>query len=455
MVNGTKQSGNKWAKIFAITTILAIFFLGNATGMVTAFATFFRTLSLDSNPLPGYGYGYGVDGVTYGYGYGYGYDTTPDAFAFTALTGKELSTSYESNTITVAGLNTSAAISIAGGEYYIVRNISESSFGFDTAYATPSPTWTSTWGTVYNGDVVKVRLTSAATYSTLASASLTIGTASATFNVTTKVYSGGGGSGGGGFGGGSTTTTSGNASTSHTTTTTTVNGNTTTTTTTEGRRSTVTTTTNGVTTTEVKIKTPSGVEVPMIPACGLSPQKNVLTSLSQIKLFDSKDSWAKRYIYRLAIRGTIDNVDAFRPNDRVTRAEFLKMVMTAAGCVPSGTGAINFTDVASDAWYAPYVSLALTTHVISDQFEKFRPDDFISRGEASKIIAGIFKLDLSNVQVTFEDLDPASDLAKYIETSKSLGFFTGELVGGKLKFRPNDSILRAEVAKVVVDAFGL
>ena len=81
--------------------------------MLTTFATFFRTLSLDSNPLPGYGYGYGVDGSTYGYGYGYGYDTTPDAFAFTALTGKELSTVYESNSITVAGINTPATISIA------------------------------------------------------------------------------------------------------------------------------------------------------------------------------------------------------------------------------------------------------------------------------------------------------------------------------------------------------
>lgn len=313
----------------------------------------------------------------------------------------------------------------------------------------PGPTWTTASGTAYEGDVIKVRLTSSASYSTLASATLTVGGTSATFNVTTKAYSGGGGSGGG------YVQPLTNNTPAQVVTTTKTEGGKTIKTTTDGRKTTTTTTVGGSTTTVVTMKTPSGITVPMIQQCGLISQKDVLTE-AQLKLLDSRDNWAKAYIYRLAMRGTIDNVDAFRPNDRVTRAEFLKMVMTAAGCVPTTGVDVHFTDVAKDSWYAPYVSLALSAKVISSEFTTFRPNDYISRGEASKIIAGLFKLNLSNVKsFSFTDLDLTTDLAKYIEASKRLGFFAGQIVDGKLTFRPNDSILRSEVAKVIVDTFGL
>ena len=110
-------------------------------------------------------------------------DPTPDVFTLTAQTGKELSTSYESNTITVTGTNTGSAISITGGQYKI-----------------NSGAYTSTAGTVNPGDTVTVKVTSSNAYSTQASATVTIGGVSATFTLTTKSApsSGGGGGGGGG-----------------------------------------------------------------------------------------------------------------------------------------------------------------------------------------------------------------------------------------------------------------
>lgn len=83
-------------------------------------------------------------------------DSTPDAFSFTAQTGKELSTAYESTT-TVAGINTGATISITGGQYKIGAGA-----------------YTGSVGMVQNGDVVTVKLTSSATYTTTTSAILTI-----------------------------------------------------------------------------------------------------------------------------------------------------------------------------------------------------------------------------------------------------------------------------------------
>jgi hypothetical protein len=97
-------------------------------------------------------------------------DTTPDAYTFTAQTGAARSTVTTSNAITVAGIDSAAAISISGGEYEI----------------NTSGTWASGAGTVNNGDTVKVRLTSSANYSTAATATLTIGGVDGTFSVTTE-----------------------------------------------------------------------------------------------------------------------------------------------------------------------------------------------------------------------------------------------------------------------------
>ncbi len=95
-------------------------------------------------------------------------DITPEAFSFTAQTDVALSSVIESNEITVSGINTAAAISIAGGEYSIG--------GAD---------FVSTEGTVSSGDTVVVRLTSSSEYVTQTEATLTIGTESAAFQVTT------------------------------------------------------------------------------------------------------------------------------------------------------------------------------------------------------------------------------------------------------------------------------
>lgn len=95
-------------------------------------------------------------------------DTTPDAFAFTDVTGAARSTLYTSNQITVAGINAAAAISVTGGEYQINGGA-----------------WTSSPGTVSNGNTVQVRGTSSSAYSTAVPVSLTIGGVSDTYTITT------------------------------------------------------------------------------------------------------------------------------------------------------------------------------------------------------------------------------------------------------------------------------
>lgn len=96
-------------------------------------------------------------------------DTIPDAFVFVDITGATASTVYESNEITVAGINDASPISIDSvGEYSINGR-----------------PYTSDAGLVVLGEVVKVRLTSSASAATAVATVLSIGTVSDTYTVTT------------------------------------------------------------------------------------------------------------------------------------------------------------------------------------------------------------------------------------------------------------------------------
>lgn len=108
-------------------------------------------------------------------------DSTPDAFSFTDVSSAELSTVYESNTVTITGMTAPANISITGGQY-----------------ALNGGSYTSATGTVSAGDTVKVKVTSSASYTTAVNAVLTIDTLSDTYTVTTKATPASGGGGGGG-----------------------------------------------------------------------------------------------------------------------------------------------------------------------------------------------------------------------------------------------------------------
>ena len=181
----------------------------------------------------------------------------------------------------------------------------------------------------------------------------------------------------------------------------------------------------------------------------------VLKTLKDIRFTDISSNWAKGYIEHLVSRGVVTNTEKYNPDNNLTRAEFLKIAINAAGWeVGTGTTAI-FADVTTNVWYAPYVSLAVSRGIITNKSTNFRPNDTISRAEAAKIIVGIFGGNTANKKTSFADVDDSSDLAKYIEVAKNLGFFSGQMIDGKLKFRPNDSITRAEIAKVVVNAFKL
>lgn len=97
-------------------------------------------------------------------------DTVPGAFAFVDQTDVVASATITSAPITVSGLDSPSPITISGGTYN--KN---------------GGSYTSSAGTVVNGDVVRVRHTSSASQVTAVNTVLTIGGVSDTFTSTTAV----------------------------------------------------------------------------------------------------------------------------------------------------------------------------------------------------------------------------------------------------------------------------
>ncbi len=96
-------------------------------------------------------------------------DTTPDTFAFTSVSNATLGASYTSSSITISGINTSSAISLSGVWQYRIN----------------AGAYTSSAGTVQNGDVITIQQSASASNSTTTSSTLIIGWVSAVYNVTT------------------------------------------------------------------------------------------------------------------------------------------------------------------------------------------------------------------------------------------------------------------------------
>jgi hypothetical protein len=109
-------------------------------------------------------------------------DVTPSAFSFTDVTGAVAASVQQSNIVTISGITGSVAVSVTGGEYRVNGG-----------------TYTSTTGAVANGDTIQLRQTASAADSTPTNATLTVGTVSDSWTVTTAAAappSDGGGGGG-------------------------------------------------------------------------------------------------------------------------------------------------------------------------------------------------------------------------------------------------------------------
>lgn len=193
-----------------------------------------------------------------------------------------------------------------------------------------------------------------------------------------------------------------------------------------------------------------GAGLPSSPPVTSVPAADVLQS----SYSDMDDAlWAKEDVEYLTSKGIIsgDGTGAFRPNDTITRAEFVKMLVSALG-IESSNISVHFDDVADDAWYADYVHAAADVGIVNGVSDKlFAPMQNISRQDLALMCyrgAGVMSLSLNEVSDTKPlDAETISDYA----LDAVLKFYRCQIVNGTPdgNFNPADTATRAHAAKIV------
>lgn len=97
------------------------------------------------------------------------------------------------------------------------------------------------------------------------------------------------------------------------------------------------------------------------------------------------------YIENLLSIWAIDKWIVFRPDDKLTRAELVKIVVLASHWVAQDEIHKDyFPDVKSDSWYWPYVQSAKFFKIVDGYKDgTFKPNRFVTRAEAIKIAFNI------------------------------------------------------------------
>ncbi len=160
------------------------------------------------------------------------------------------------------------------------------------------------------------------------------------------------------------------------------------------------------------------------------------------------------YIECLASRGIIGGYSdgTFRPDNFVTRGQLSKIVANAAGFSEPVSGQ-TFSDVPPSHPFYVYIERMARRGIIGGYSDgTFRPDNNATRGQISKIVANSASIQdpIPSNRQTFSDVPPTHPFWVYIERLAGRGILGGYSDG---TFRPDNNATRGQTAKIVSNAF--
>ncbi|MCI1959645.1 MAG: S-layer homology domain-containing protein [Clostridia bacterium] len=171
--------------------------------------------------------------------------------------------------------------------------------------------------------------------------------------------------------------------------------------------------------------------------------------------FNDVSGWYKDYVDFLAARGIMNGVgdNSFKPNDNITRAQFVTILANLSGDDLSKYAKSSFTDVSNTDWYFAPAQWAYNKGIVKGTDGNFNPNADITREQMAAMLYNYAKstgIDVSTAEGMvreFSDYESISDWAVTpVDWAVNLGIFSGDDTGN---FRPKASATRAEAAKVI------
>lgn len=166
---------------------------------------------------------------------------------------------------------------------------------------------------------------------------------------------------------------------------------------------------------------------------------------------DIDNHWAKDVINSAKKLSVVngDGNNNFYPDRNVTRAEFVKMIVSLSKWSKIDKKS-RFNDVFAEDWYAPYIEAAAEKGIVGGFDGSFRPNVAITREDAVVILDRLIGENSTDAQSEeFEDIYEVSDYAVesiYKMTRMNI------LQGYNSLIRPKDNITRAESVALVIRA---
>jgi len=163
--------------------------------------------------------------------------------------------------------------------------------------------------------------------------------------------------------------------------------------------------------------------------------------------------WAKNSIILLHSRGIVSTPEngLFRPEDNITREEFVKLLVLATGMYDEKCNC-SFSDVEAFAWYYPYIACAYENSIVTGRGDgSFGTGDYVTREDMAVFIyralqGSVGKSDPQASEL-FSDNESISGYAyDAVYAMKNAGIISGV---GNNKFAPKLNATRAEAAKMI------
>jgi len=179
-------------------------------------------------------------------------------------------------------------------------------------------------------------------------------------------------------------------------------------------------------------------------------------------MVDTHDHWAEESVDRFVRSGLTSGYRAsdgktyFRPDQNITRAEFVKLLYGICTDEELSEESTQFTDVEQGTWYARYVAWASREGLVKGVSEtEFRPDDTITRQDMAVMLYRYLSWRKKSVTNTGEvaiadkgEISPyARDAVATLYRAKILkGFPNGA-------FAPRDTVTRAAAITAICGAY--
>ncbi|MBQ3055601.1 MAG: S-layer homology domain-containing protein [Oscillospiraceae bacterium] len=187
---------------------------------------------------------------------------------------------------------------------------------------------------------------------------------------------------------------------------------------------------------------------------GNNPQE-VETKTYKQKFWDvDKSHWAFTAIAELSDRGAINGYTdgSFKPDRTVTRAEWAKIMVQAAG-LQANDNSVRFSDMQGH-WSIPYVNAA-ASYLTAFNDGRYRPDQAVTREDVTVAMVKLKGYDLGEVDYSvlssFKDVASISNSIKvYVAIAVEKGLINGFTDG---TFRGQATLTRAQAATLLWRAF--